>query len=98
MRFVALMIALASFLVAAPVAGAAYYINKPLAEHDLRRVLHDVYYLSNTGVYCRPKKGANEHVAQGGQLLYHKWSCGFVAGEPGASCKGAISIYGSDGG
>ncbi len=75
---------------------AAYYVGKPVAEHYLRVLLHETYGYSKTGVYCRPKQGSNERVVKHGRVLYHRWLCGFVAGEPGYSCKGAISIYGSD--
>jgi hypothetical protein len=75
---------------------AAYYVGKPVAEHYLRVLLHETYGYSNTGVYCQPKRGRNERVVKHGPVLYHRWSCGFYAGEPGDSCKGAISIVGSD--
>lgn len=91
-----ILAAIVVLLAAVPAADAAYYMNKPAAEHDLRLVLHSNYGYSNTGVYCRPKKGRNEHVRQGGRTLFHSWTCGFVAGEQGASCKGAMSIIGSD--
>lgn len=78
-------------------ADAAYYIGKPVAEHYARIQLHNYGY-TNVGVYCQPKKGKNENYNNHGHVLWHKWYCGFVEAEPGDSCKGTISIYGSDAG
>jgi hypothetical protein len=92
----ALALAALSLLIGAATADAAYYVNKPVAEHYLRNLLHS-WDMTNTAVYCRPKRGKNESVmSSDGVRLWHKWSCGFVAGEPGYSCKGVVSIYGSD--
>jgi hypothetical protein len=84
-----------TFAFSAP-AAAKYYINKPLAEHDVRLVLHNNYGYTGTGVYCQPKRGRNEHVVSAGRVFYHRWTCGWATGEPGASCKGLMSIIGSD--
>ncbi len=32
-----------------------------------------------------------------GRVLYHVWLCGFYASNYGDACKGAITIWGSDG-
>jgi hypothetical protein len=93
----ALALALLVTLALATPAHAAYYVGKPVAEHYLRLVLHDNYGYSNTGVFCRPKQGGNEHARKGSNTLYHRWACGFYAGEAGGSCKGSMSIIGSDG-
>jgi hypothetical protein len=83
-------------LVFAAPAMSAYYVGKSVAEHYLRVLLHEQYGYSNTGAYCRPQRGPNEKYVKHGRVLYHRWLCGFFAGESGYSCKGVISIVGSD--
>lgn len=78
-------------------AFGAYYIGKRVAEHYMRDLLHDTYGYRQTGVSCRPKEGRNETYAKNGRLLYHAWFCGFYARNYGSTCKGLISIKGSDG-
>lgn len=93
---VALIIA-GTLWTAAP-ANAAYYIARSVAQHYMRDLLHDTYDYSNTGVYCRPRQGRNEtYTTRSGRVLYHVWICGFYASNYGDACKGAITIWGSDG-
>lgn len=94
---VAVVTVVACLALASP-AMSAYFVGKPVAEHYLRVLLHDQYGYTNTGVYCRPQRGQNERHVKHGRVLYHRWLCGFYTGEDGASCKGAITIVGSDGG
>lgn len=96
MRKVVALVAVAGSLVLASTASSAYYTNRAGAEHYLRLLLHEQYGYKNTGVYCQPQKGRNERYAEEGKHLYHRWLCGFVSGTHDRSCKGAITIYGSD--
>lgn len=97
-RCVALAVVVAGALWVAAPASAAYYIARPVAEHYTRELLHDTYGYSQTGVACRPRQGRNEtYTLRSGRVLYHVWLCGFYASNYGDACKGAITIWGSDG-
>ena len=96
MRAVVGVLMLTGCLWLAAPSSAAYYVGKGVAEHYTRVLLHQYGY-SNISVYCRPKQGFNEKYNKGGRMLYHRWLCGYYSGEPGYSCKGAVSIIGSDG-
>lgn len=80
-------------------ADAAYYVAREIAESYARQWMHQVWPGESTGAACRVKRGRDNERVRGrtGRWLYHKWTCGFYVGEPGAACKGHVSIYGSDG-
>jgi hypothetical protein len=84
-------------LSAASVADAAYYVGQSVAEHYARQHLHSYGY-TYVATACRPQAGRNESYRKDGHVLWHKWLCGFAEGVRGDSCKGALSIVGSDSG
>lgn len=91
------LVLLLGVLAAAASADAAYYVGRPVAEHYARQQLHSYGY-TYVGVYCQPQKGRNESYRKRGRVLWHKWLCSFAEGVRGDSCKGQLSIVGSDSG